>query len=98
MGGSLATLLFLILRIQGIIPVESVLPIYTFGAPSILCGGDRLMEKLGHSRNILRQVMLHRDIVPRAFACDYPDQVADFLKRMNGAFKEHPCLMHQVCD
>ncbi len=31
------------------------------------------------------------DIVPRAFACDY-SLVADLLKRVSDAFREHACL------
>ena len=34
---------------------------------------------------------MHRDIVPRAFACDYT-LVADLLKRVADSFREHRCL------
>lgn len=34
---------------------------------------------------------MHRDIVPRAFACDYT-LVADLLKRVSDSFREHSCL------
>jgi hypothetical protein len=34
---------------------------------------------------------MHKDIVPRAFACDYT-LVADLLKRVADSFREHRCL------
>ena len=34
---------------------------------------------------------MHKDLVPRAFACDYR-LVADLLRRVNEAFREHACL------
>lgn len=39
----------------------------------------------------MRNVLLARDIVPRAFACDYT-LVADILKRVSPSFREHRCL------
>ena len=39
----------------------------------------------------MRNVLMTRDIVPRAFACDYT-LVADILKRVSPAFREHHCL------
>lgn len=40
---------------------------------------------------------MHKDIVPRAFACDY-SLVADLLRRVGGSFRDHACLVgqHQV--
>lgn len=38
-----------------------------------------------------RNVLMSFDIVPRAFACDY-SLVADLLKRVSDAFREHACL------
>ena len=34
---------------------------------------------------------MHKDIVPRAFACDYT-LVADLLRRVADSFREHRCL------
>ncbi|XP_024520508.1 uncharacterized protein LOC9660532 [Selaginella moellendorffii] len=95
LGGSLATLVFLMLRIRGVVQREALLPVLTFGSPCILCGGDYLLDKLGLPKDHIRSVMLHRDIVPRTFACNYPDHVAEILKRLNGNFRDHPCLNNQ---
>ncbi|KAL4038901.1 hypothetical protein IC575_002538 [Cucumis melo] len=95
LGGSLALLVNLMLLIRNEVPVSSLLPVITFGAPSIMCGGDRLLRKLGLPRNHLQAVTLHRDIVPRAFSCQYPNHVAELLKAVNGNFRNHPCLRNQ---
>ncbi|GAA0156572.1 phospholipase [Lithospermum erythrorhizon] len=39
---------------------------------------------------------MHRDIVPRAFSCNYPNHVAKILKAVNGNFRNHPCLNNQA--
>ncbi|KAH7655101.1 alpha/beta-Hydrolases protein [Dioscorea alata] len=92
LGGSLSMLINLMLLIRGEAPVSSLLPTVTFGAPSIMCGGDYLLRKLGLPQTHVQSVMLHRDIVPRAFSCIYPDHVVDILKAINGNFRHHPCL------
>lgn len=46
---------------------------------------------LGLPQGAVRNVIMHRDIVPRAFACDY-SLVADLLKRVGGSFRDHKCL------
>ncbi|RVW41662.1 hypothetical protein CK203_068299 [Vitis vinifera] len=51
---------------------SSLLPVITFGAPSIMCGGDHLLHELGLPRSHVQAVTMHRDIVPRAFSCNYP--------------------------
>lgn len=96
LGGSLAVLVNLMLLIRGDAPPSSLLPVITFGAPSIMCGGDYLLRKLGLPRSHVQGIMLHRDIVPRAFSCHYPDQVAKILKAVNRNFRDHPCLNYQV--
>ncbi len=37
LGGSLATVLMLMYTRRGVIPVQAVSPIYTFGAPAVFC-------------------------------------------------------------
>ena len=96
LGGSLALLVNLMLLIRCEVPISSLLPVITFGAPSIMCGGDRLLRKLGLPRNHVQSITMHRDIVPRAFSCNYPNHVAEFLKAVNGNFRNHPCLNNQV--
>ncbi|KAG5251891.1 phospholipase A1 PLIP [Salix suchowensis] len=80
---------------KGEVPASSLLPVITFGAPSIMCGGDRLLRKLGLPRSHVQAITMHRDIVPRAFSCNYPNHVAELLKAINANFRNHPCLNNQ---
>lgn len=96
LGGSLSLLINLMLLIRGEAPRSSLLPVITFGAPSIMCGGDRLLRTLKLPQNHVQSVIMHRDIVPRAFSCNYPNHVAQFLKAVNGNFRNLPCLDKQV--
>ena len=63
--------------------------------PAAACGlsnpGHSLLQWLGLPEGAFRNIVMNRDIVPRAFACDYT-LVADLLRRVGGGFKEHPCL------
>ncbi|CAL4907268.1 unnamed protein product [Urochloa decumbens] len=95
LGGSLALLVNLMLLIRGVAPAFSLLPVITYGAPSIMCGGDYLLQKLKLPKSHVQSITLHRDIVPRAFCCHYPEHVASILKLVNGNFRSHPCLMNQ---
>ncbi|XP_076912121.1 phospholipase A1 PLIP3, chloroplastic-like [Bidens hawaiensis] len=95
LGGSLSLLVNLMLYIRGQVHISSLLPVITFGAPWVMCGGDRLLQNLGLPRNHLQGITMHRDIVPRAFSCNYPTRVAHFLKVLNGNFRNHPCLNNQ---
>ncbi|KAL2323698.1 hypothetical protein Fmac_028077 [Flemingia macrophylla] len=95
LGGSLALLVNLMLLIRHEVPVSSLLPVITFGSPSIMCGGDSLLEKLGLPKSHVQAITMHRDIVPRAFSCNYPNHVAKLLKAVNGNFRSHPCLNKQ---
>ncbi|XP_068667361.1 phospholipase A1 PLIP1, chloroplastic-like [Aristolochia californica] len=92
LGGSLSLLVNLMLLRRGVVKPWNLLPVVTFGSPSVFCGGHRILEELGLDENHVCSVVMHRDIVPRAFSCDYPSQVALVLKRLNGAFRTHPCL------
>jgi hypothetical protein len=61
--------------------------------------GTSLLERLGLGEGMIRNIMMSRDIVPRAFACNYAS-VADILARVSDGFKEHVCLHNnyrQVC-
>ncbi|XP_010261536.1 PREDICTED: uncharacterized protein LOC104600342 [Nelumbo nucifera] len=92
LGGSLSLLVSLMLLARGVIKPPSLLPVVTFGSPFIFCGGHRILEELNLDESHVRSVMMHRDIVPRAFSCNYPNHVVQVLKRLNGAFRSHPCL------
>ncbi|KAI3968713.1 hypothetical protein MKX01_028863 [Papaver californicum] len=95
LGGSLSLLINIMLLLRGEVPLSSLLPVITFGAPSIMCGGDQLLRRLGLPRRHLQAITLHRDIVPRAFSCSYPDHVVKLLKAVNCNFRNHPCLTNQ---
>ncbi|KAF7036148.1 hypothetical protein CFC21_046894 [Triticum aestivum] len=95
LGGSLALLVNLMLLMRGEAPAASLLPVITFGAPCIMCGGDHLLRKLGLPKSHVQSITMHRDIVPRVFSCNYPDHVANILKLANGNFRSHPCLTNQ---
>ncbi|KAL1543982.1 phospholipase A1 PLIP2, chloroplastic-like isoform X1 [Salvia divinorum] len=96
LGGSLSLLVNLMLLIRGEAPRSSLLPVITFGSPSIMCGGDRLLRNLGLPRHHVKSITMHRDIVPRAFSCNYPNHVAEFLKAVNGNFRNLSCLNKQT--
>jgi hypothetical protein len=55
------------------------------------CGGAGLLERLGLGEGAVRNVLMSRDIVPRAFACDY-SLVADILRSWGPNWREHNCL------
>ncbi|XP_047980647.1 phospholipase A1 PLIP2, chloroplastic-like isoform X2 [Salvia hispanica] len=95
LGGSLSLLVNLMLLIRGEAPRSSLLPVITFGSPSIMCGGDRLLSDLGLPRHHVKSITMHRDIVPRAFSCNYPNHVAEFLKAVNKNFRNLSCLNKQ---
>nr|CAB3476727.1 unnamed protein product [Digitaria exilis] len=95
LGGSLAMLVNLMLLMRGDAPASALLPVITFGAPCIMCGGDHLLRRLRLPRSHVQSITMHRDIVPRVFSCHYPDHVANILKLANGNFRSHPCLTNQ---
>ncbi|CAI9785954.1 unnamed protein product [Fraxinus pennsylvanica] len=92
LGGSLALLVNLILLTRKVVKPSALLPVVTFGSPFVFCDGQKVLNKLGLDENYVYSVMMHRDIVPRAFSCTYPDYAAQVLKRLNGTFRSHPCL------
>nr|GEY12491.1 alpha/beta hydrolase fold protein [Tanacetum cinerariifolium] len=62
LGGSLSLLVNLMLLIRGQVHISCLLPVITFGAPWVMCGGDRLLHNLGLPRNHLQGITMHRDI------------------------------------
>lgn len=105
LGGSLGTMLMLMFFHRGILQSSNLAPVHTFGSPAVFCGGEScsgncpvdgeeavgVLDKLGLPHDAIRNVIMHKDIVPRAFACDY-SIVADFLKHVHESFREHHCL------
>ena len=61
------------------------------GSSSGATASEGVLKKLGLPISAVRNVMMHKDIVPRAFACDY-SLVADLLRRVGESFREHKCL------
>lgn len=55
------------------------------------CPIGSLLERLGIDDGMLINVMMHKDIVPRAFVCDYT-VVADLLKQWMPSFRDHSTL------
>lgn len=96
LGGSLSLLVNLMLLTRKVVEPSSLLPVVTFGSPFVFCGGQKVLNALGLDENHVHCVMMHRDIVPRAFSCNYPNHVAQILKRLNGTFRSHPCLNKNV--
>lgn len=50
-----------------------------------------LLSRLGLPEDVLRGVIMSRDIVPRAFSCDY-SPVAELLRSWGPSWREHSCL------
>ncbi|CAI9764875.1 unnamed protein product [Fraxinus pennsylvanica] len=92
LGGSLALLVNLMLFTRKVVEPSALLPVVTFGSPFVFCGGHKILDELGLDENHVHCVMMHRDIVPRAFSCNYPNYVAQVLKRLSRTFRSHPCL------
>lgn len=96
LGGSLSLLVHLMLLTRKIVMSSALRPVVTFGSPFVFCGGQKILNYLGLDDNHVHCVMMHRDIVPRAFSCNYPNHVTLILKRLNGSFQSHPCLNKNV--
>ncbi|TYG93438.1 hypothetical protein ES288_A11G110400v1 [Gossypium darwinii] len=93
LGGSLSLLVNLMLLARKVVKPSALRPVVTFGSPFVFCGGQRILDELGLDDNHVHCVMMHRDIVPRAFSCKYPNHVAVVLKRLPGSLRSHPCLL-----
>ncbi|KAH7519494.1 hypothetical protein FEM48_Zijuj08G0042300 [Ziziphus jujuba var. spinosa] len=92
LGGSLSLLVHLMLLTRKVVKPSTLRPVVTFGSPFVFCGGQKILNELGLDENQIHSVMMHRDIVPRAFSCNYPNHVAVVLKRLS-SFRLHPCLI-----
>ena len=53
--------------------------------------GEAVLERMGLNGGAIRNVMMHRDLVPRAFSCDYT-LVADLLARVSDSFRDLEAL------
>ncbi|XP_074273154.1 phospholipase A1 PLIP1, chloroplastic-like [Silene latifolia] len=95
LGGSISLLLHIMLIARKTVQPSALLPVVTFGSPFIFCGGEKVLDQLGLQESMLQCIILHRDIVPRAFSCTYPGQVVQVLQHLNSSFRSHPCLNKQ---
>ncbi|KAM1051454.1 hypothetical protein ACFX15_032389 [Malus domestica] len=94
LGGSIGLLVHMMLLTRKVVKPSTLLPVVTFGSPFVFCGGHKLLDPLGlDATDHIHCVMMHRDVVPRAFSCKYPNHVATLLKHLNGSFQSHPCLI-----
>ena len=50
-----------------------------------------LLESLGLSKEKVVNIIMHKDIVPRAFACNFA-LVAEWMKTWSESYREHKCL------
>lgn len=98
LGGSLSLLVNLMLLTRKVVKPSALRPVVTFGSPFVFCNGQKILDELGLNEDHIHCVIMHRDIVPRAFSCNYPDHVAQLLKRLHGTFRSHPCLNRNVSD
>lgn len=96
LGGSLSLLVHLMLLKNGIVKPTMLQPVVTFGSPFVFCGGHKILNELGLDEDNIHCIIMHRDIVPRAFSCNYPNHVAAVLKRLSGSFRSHSCLNKSV--
>eukprot|EP00879_Flechtneria_rotunda_P005133 GHRR01005415.1.p1 GENE.GHRR01005415.1~~GHRR01005415.1.p1 ORF type:complete len:719 (+),score=230.97 GHRR01005415.1:657-2813(+) len=56
------------------------------------CGlGESLLSRLGLHEDIICAVMTVRDIVPRAFSCDY-SLMAELMRSWSPSWRDHSCL------
>ncbi|KAK1364246.1 phospholipase A1 PLIP1, chloroplastic [Heracleum sosnowskyi] len=92
-GGSVSLLVSLMLLTRKVVKPSALRPVVTFGSPFVFCDGQKILDALGLDEDHVHSVIMHRDIVPRAFSCNYPDHIVQILKRLNGAFRSHPCLI-----
>jgi len=85
-GGSIASILGLMLLVRNGAPRYALADIWAFGAPYVMTGGDALLARLGLPRTFMRIVMMGDDVVPRSFSCYYPRWARSILETAPGPF------------
>ncbi|KAG7962905.1 hypothetical protein I3843_09G090300 [Carya illinoinensis] len=73
LGGSLSLLVSLMLLTRKVVNPSILRSVVTFGSPFVFCGGQNILDELGLDESHIHCMMMHRDIVPRAFSCNYPN-------------------------
>ncbi|CAL2268592.1 unnamed protein product [Prunus armeniaca] len=93
-GGSIALLVHLMLLTRNLVKPSTLRPVVTFGSPFVFCKGPKILKQLSlDESDHIHCVIMHRDIVPRAFSSNYNNQVITLLRRLKGSFQTHPCLI-----
>ena len=106
LGGAIASALVMMLVHRQQLKVAQVEAIYTYGCPAFICencscncksgectctgGNTRLLERLNIPSSLFKHLCMHRDIVPRAFACDYT-LIKNIMTQMD-TYKNYGCL------
>ena len=103
LGGAIASCLCMMLVHRGIMGPEMLEGVYTYGCPAFICHqdegqegegeGEPILRKLGLRASVFNHLCMHRDIVPRAFACDW-GLVRGVFTKMD-TFREHPLLVKE---
>ncbi|KAK9040670.1 hypothetical protein V6N11_015811 [Hibiscus sabdariffa] len=74
------------LRIWNVVKLSAIQPVIAHA----FCGNQKILDALWIDENHVHYVMMHRDIVPRAFSCKYLNHVAVVLERLPGSLRFHP--------
>lgn len=82
---------FLLLPLQLTTPPQHIYITHNISPTTTHTQGSSLLSQLGLSDDAIRSTMMTRDIVPRAFSCDYT-LVADLLRSWGPSWREHSCL------
>ena len=96
LGGSIAMVLAMMLLVRNVAPKEAFADVWTFGSPYVLCGGDKLLKKLGLPRTFVKSVAMGKDIVPRSFSCYYPWWVRRALEMAPGSLRGTALRVSQI--
>lgn len=84
LDGSLSFVVNLMLLNRNIVKPSALRSVVTFASPFVFCGDWKIVDYLELDESHVHCVMMLRDIVPRAFSCNYPNHVALVLKSLNG--------------
>ncbi|XP_071906147.1 phospholipase A1 PLIP1, chloroplastic-like [Coffea arabica] len=79
LGGSLSLLVSLMPLTRKVVKPSALLPVVTFGYQKVL-------DQLGLDENNVHCVVMHKDIIPRAFSCNYPKHVKQLYSSMGKIF------------
>ena len=106
LGGAIGIALVLLLVKRGVMHGSMLEGIYTYGCPAFIYDACNIpfplasyfadenccniLDELGINKEVIYNICMHRDIVPRAFACDY-GSVRFILQQLEG-FKNHGLL------